>query len=106
MISKTEFTDLYYQLDSRSILLKCYYETGDTDGLLYFIPSFKMFLKRNKLISEYQRTIYSNLVKFTNMLVRYDGDVKKLKVLFEKVGEVKQIADVRWLTTKIEEARN
>jgi hypothetical protein len=104
MISKTNFSDLYYQLDSRSILLKCFYEMGDIDGLLYFMPSFNMFLRRNRLISEYQRTIYSNLVKFTNKLVRYDGNKKRLNELLININEVKQVADINWLATKVEHA--
>jgi hypothetical protein len=103
LISKIEFTDLYYQLDSRSILLKCYYEMGDVDGLIYFMPSFRMFLRRNKLISDYQRTIYSNLVKFTNRLLRADGNKRKLDELKKQVEDVKQVADLSWLKTKIDE---
>jgi len=106
LISKVEFTDLYYQLDSRAILLKCFYEMGDIDGLLYFMPSFRMFLRRNKLVSEYQRKIYSNLVKYTNKLVRYDSDIKKLKELKSSIEQTKQIADYQWLVVKIDQLIN
>lgn len=106
LISKTEFTDLYYQLDYRTILLKCYYEMGDVDGLLYFLPSFRMFLRRNRSISDYQRIIYTNLVKYTGKLVRYDGDSKKLKALRKEVDTIQQVADLAWLRTKIVDAVN
>jgi hypothetical protein len=101
LISQTEFTDLYYQLDYRTVLLKCYYEMGDVDGLLYFLPSFRMFLRRNRSISDYQRTIYSNLVKYTGKLVRYDGDTKKLEALSKEVDAVQNVADLNWLKEKI-----
>jgi hypothetical protein len=106
LISKVEFTDLYYQLDSRAILLKCYYEMGDIDGLLYFMPSFRMFLRRNKMVSDYQRKIYSNLVKYTNKLVRYDGNQKRLRALKDSVIQLKQTADHQWLIAKLEELIN
>ncbi len=101
LMSKTEFTDLYYQLDYRTTLLKCYYELGDVDGLLYFLPSFRMFLRRNRSISDYQRTIYNNLVKYTGKLVRYDGDTKKLEALNSEVDTIQQVADLNWLKEKL-----
>ncbi len=104
LLSKIDFTDLYYQLDSRSIILKCYYEMNDHEGLHYFLESFRAYLRRNKVLSDYQRTIYSNLVRFTSNLLRAEGNDKKLQSLKIKVENVKQVADMGWLTSKISNA--
>jgi hypothetical protein len=103
LLQQVEFTDLYYQLDTRAILLKCYYELHDEETLLYHLAAFRIFLSRNKLISDYQRTIYRNLVKCTNKLVRLSNHPKKREQLLNEVNEIKQIADINWLRRKISE---
>lgn len=104
LLQQVEFTDLYYQLDTRAILLKCYYELDDEETLRYHLAAFRIFLSRNKLVSEYQRTIYRNLVRFTGKLVQCGHLEKKRAELLVKVNEVKQVADINWLRKKIESA--
>lgn len=101
LLQQVEFTDLYYQLDTRAILLKCYYELRDEETLLYHLAAFRIFLTRNKLISEYQRTIYRNLVKFTNRIVRHGSDPEVRSQILEEINEVKQVADITWLRKKL-----
>ncbi|MBK7856349.1 MAG: hypothetical protein IPJ79_16970 [Bacteroidetes bacterium] len=102
MLHKVSFTDIYYQLDSRSVLLKTYYETSDLDALQYHITAFRNFLKRNHSVSEYQLSIYSNLVKYTQRLLAAGNSKTKLLKL-KKVALNKSVADVQWLEQKIEE---
>lgn len=70
MGKKVEFTDVFYQLDSRVLQLKIYFESDDYENLFYHISAFRIFLKRNNSISENQRTIYRNLVRFKAKLAR------------------------------------
>lgn len=102
-LQEVDFTDLYYQLDSRAILLKCYYEMDDDDALFYHIGAFRLFLSRNKLISEYQRATYNNLVRYTAALVRSAQSRKKIMELMGKMDAVKQIADRGWLIRMAQE---
>jgi hypothetical protein len=96
------FTDAYYQLDTRAIILKIYFELEDEEALFYHVTAFKTFLRRNRVISDYQRTIYKNLVMFTARLVKLGTDKKGWLALKKEVEEVKQIADIQWLREKIE----
>lgn len=103
LLQEVEFTDLYYQLDSKSILLKTYYEQGDEEMFLFHVGAFKIFLKRNKTISEYQRKIFNNLIKYTLKLLRAGGRSLKVKTVNAEIKTVKQIADLGWLEEKIRE---
>jgi hypothetical protein len=103
LLQRVEFTDLYYQLDMRSIVLKCYYEMYDEEALIYHLSAFRAFLRRNKLVSDYQRTIYRNLVKFTNRLLQSYGDEKKLRILQDDIEQTRQIADITWIRNKVKE---
>ncbi|MBK9526472.1 MAG: hypothetical protein IPO39_17550 [Bacteroidetes bacterium] len=101
LFQEVEFTDLYYQLDVRAILLKAYYSLGDEETFYYHASAFRSFLSRNGLVSEYQRKIYRNFVRYVVRLMRDSGNAKKLNQLLEEVREVRQIADFRWLEEKV-----
>lgn len=103
LLQQVEFTDLYYQLDSRVILLKSYFETDDVETFFYHVAAFKTFLHRNKMVSEYQRTIYLNLVKYTARLLRAGTAPKKIALVKQQVEADRQVADLAWLLSKMEE---
>lgn len=103
MFQKVEFTDVYYQLDTRSILLKVYYEQEDEDVLFFHAASFKTFLSRNKLVSTYHKTSYKNFVNFTLRLIRAGTNKKKLQRLQFMLSQTPQVADAPWIKQKLEE---
>lgn len=103
LLQKVDFTDLYYQLDSRVILLKIYFELDDTETFFYHTTAFRIFLRRNRLVSDYQRTIYLNLVKFTSKLFRAGSVRRKIAAVKKLAAEQPQVADLAWLLKKIEE---
>ena len=88
------------------MILKIYYEMEDHEALRYHLQAFKIFLTRNKVVSAYQRTIYSNLVKFTWKLVRNQSKQAKLQVLHQEISETRSTADLHWLLKKTSELVN
>jgi hypothetical protein len=103
LLRKLDFTDVFYQLDTRAILLKTYFEIGDELALDYHIKAFRVFLKRNKKISNYQRLIYSNLLAFTKQIIQCGMSHKKLDKLKQTIEFKRQTADLPWLLEKIDE---
>lgn len=104
LLTPIEFTDVYYHLDSKSLLLKVYYETENFEPLYSLIAAFKIYLKRSKLISDYQRMIYKNLVTYTRKLASYkEGKKLDLKFLAKEIETEKNIADIGWLKEKLNE---
>lgn len=99
-----EFTDVYYHLDSKVLLLKIYYELDDYEPLLSLIDTVRVYLRRNKQISDYQKLIYSNFNRFLKKLTRKKlGSKKPIKEIEKEMDSVKQIADLNWLKEKLEE---
>lgn len=99
-----EFTDVYYHLDSKVLLLKIYYELDDYEPLLSLIDTFRVYLRRNKLISDYQKLIYTNFARFVKKLTRIKlGSKKPVKEIEVEIDVVKQIADIGWLKGKLVE---
>lgn len=101
LLRDVEFTDLVYQLDTRAMLLKIYFEIDDEETLHYHATAFKIFLKRNKLVSKTHQLIYNNLIKYTTKLMKYQGNKKLLITLKAEVNDNASIADAQWLKSKL-----
>ena len=93
-----EFTDVFYALDSRTLQIKIYFELEETDALMSALEAFKVYLRRNRTISDSVRTIYMNFVRFVNRILSVPpSDSEKKQKLHEKILEAGNVADIRWL---------
>lgn len=102
-LHQVEFNDVYYALGSKLLLLKIYYELDDIDPLLSLIESFKIYLKRNKLVDNGSKTRYNNLLSFLAKSLKVpDGEKEKLNKLLDKVRETKKVTSIAWLIDIIE----
>lgn len=106
-LQTVSFSDVYYDLSARSLLLKIYFETEEYDSLLYHIKAFQTYLRRNKQVSGYQRKIYHNLLKLVKKLVKVELQrdpvrAEEMRSLLQKeIMEVREIADLKWLRSKV-----
>lgn len=104
LLQEVEFTDVYYHVDSKALLLKTYFELGDWEPSLSLMEAFGIYLRRNRAISPYQRKVYSNFLKFFKKLVRKRlGSRKKITEILAEMDAVREIADLRWLKLKAAE---
>lgn len=101
-LQEVEFTDVVYQLDSRVVLLKCYYELDDIETFFYHASAFRLFLLRNRNISDYQKTINRNLIKFLTKIVRAYTSKAKLVQVKKEISTEKNVADLKWLEEKVD----
>ncbi len=104
LLRYVEYDDITYNLNSKTILLHTYYETDEIESLYSLFESFRVYLNRNKSISEAKKADYKNLIKFTKKLTRIQpGDDKSLKKLTEEIQKTKRLASRKWLVDKVEE---
>ncbi len=104
LLQQVEYDDVFYKLDSKALLLKTYYESGEWLVLESLIDSFHILLRRNREISKQHRSNYLNLVKFVKKLNRLmPDDTQKIKALKEKIEATNQVADRGWLLEKVKE---
>ena len=68
LLQQVEYNDVFYLLDSKITLLKTFYELREFDSLSALLDSFKMLLRRKKIISEEYRIIYTRFVMFLKKL--------------------------------------
>lgn len=114
LLQHVEFSDVFYHLGSKVILLKSYYELADTEALMHLCETFRMYLKRNTDLSKYHQTTNMNLIALTRKLAdlqsrwpdlgkkEREAQIAKLRAAMEEKGNVAQKG---WLTTKLFELR-
>lgn len=110
LLRDVQYTDVYYGLGARSLLLKVYYEAAEFDPLYSLCDSFKIYLKRNDQVSEYQYYAHMNLVRLTKRLTDLrlklnvsgqavlERELKKLKDRMEMYG---QVTNSQWILQEI-----
>ncbi len=112
LLNSVEFTDIYYNLDSKAMLLKIYYKLEEDDSFYALISAFGIYLRRNKLISKDNAEIYNNLLRFTKKAFllkskrpyergkNYEKNLTRLK---QSISKTKNIANVNWLQDVVSE---
>jgi tetratricopeptide (TPR) repeat protein len=94
-LNKVEFSDIYYNLDTKKMMLKIYFELEETDALYSLIASFRVFLRRTKLISEANKEAYQNFLMILNLLVKRDRRI--LPDIRMKIESTTPLGDRKWL---------
>lgn len=104
LLQDVEYSDVFYQLDSKTTLIKTYYELGEYLPLMALKESFRIMLRRKKIISEQNRVNYMNFLRYTAKLYRADvKDQAKLKALQAEINALNNVADKGWLLAKANE---
>lgn len=104
LLATVEYQDIFYLLDSKTMLLKTYFETNEDEALYALLDSFKVLLNRKKVVAPAYRTNYGNLVKHTRKLMAYrNGKKVDLKALLQTLESDSNVADLGWLKEKIGE---
>ncbi len=102
LLREVEFTDISYELSSKSLLLKSYFELNEYEALFNHAETFKLFLRRNKKVPEYQKIIYKNLIRYILKLTKLKTLRQRIpQKLLAEINESSDIADKTWLMNKI-----
>ena len=101
LLQEVEFTDIYYSVDSKVLLLKIYFEQQQMDVLLSHLDTFQTFLKRNKKVSDNMKEVYLNLVKYVRKNFKLTNE-KQILDLLKEVKTQNKLADSAWLIGQLE----
>lgn len=106
LLRNVEFTDVYYHLDYKSLLVKTYYATEEFEALHSLMDTFYVYLRRNKLISDYNKESYNNFLKVVKKLIRVRyKEADKVQQLEAQVKEMRPVANLSWIQKKLEDMR-
>jgi hypothetical protein len=104
LLQDVKYDDIFYLLDSKTLLVKTYYEMTEYSALYSLISSFKALIRRKRKISDTHKRNYINLLNFTAALSKADvRDTQALATLRAEFDKTTQMADAGWLREKFEE---
>lgn len=101
LLSTSSSGDLYVSLDTKILLSRIYYEQADLDALENIVNSFRIFIRRSKIIS-YHKTSYSN---FLNSLIRLIAtnlfDKEEKSKLLSEIEQLQPLPDKYWFLEQL-----
>ena len=93
-----------YALGGKLILLKTYYELQEYNPLDSLIDSFRIYIRRNKIISREVKQQYLNVLRFVKKLSStIPGDKKSVDKIKAQIDKCKALADKKWILEKVAE---
>ncbi len=100
LLQRVEFNDVFYALSSKFMLLKIYFEKDEEEALFNLLASFKIFLRRNKLISNNVRQTYLNFIRLLHKIVKKTPNAtEKLKA---EITNTELLIDRNWLLEAVD----
>lgn len=103
LLQNVEYNDVVYVLGSKIILIQTYYELNEILTLDSLIDSFRIYLRRNKVLSKNLKREYINYLGFVKNLTVLSGFEKKELVKFrEKIMATTSPTHKKWLLEKID----
>ncbi len=102
LLHGVEYEDLFLNLDAKVLLLKIYFEQGETEALDNLLQSFQRFLQRKRKDLGYHRENYLHFARLMGKLLQLPpGDREGLERLRREIGETKALAEREWLMERV-----
>lgn len=98
-----EYSDVFYTLGAKTMLLKIYYENDEIESMFSLIASFSIYIRRNKKISNNFRETYLNFTMLLHQIVRATKD--KIPKVIEKINQTELVTNRNWLLKICEQVK-
>lgn len=98
-----EFTDVLLNISARSLLIKIYYETEQTEPLLSYLEATRIFLLRNTLLDERLKQQMKKFVEICTKMAKAEGDRERLRTLLETLPPAAEVMHRDWLVEHLED---
>ncbi|MEZ5043153.1 MAG: hypothetical protein R2828_24870 [Saprospiraceae bacterium] len=70
LLHDVEFTDAFYHLSAKIIQLKSYYDLEETEAFFSLTEATRLYLTRNRQLSDYQKRSNANFLKIATRLLQ------------------------------------
>jgi hypothetical protein len=96
------YIDSYFDFSSRRLLIQTYYELNETELVYVNINSFRVFIHRNKTVSEKHKVSNRNFVNLLSKILEVDNkNAAACQKLRQKIATTQILAERNWLVEKI-----
>jgi hypothetical protein len=98
LLLRMDFDDLSHNLTAKAMLLRMHYEMHSYDALESLLHSLATYLRRQRQVSEQQRTAYTNLIRLVRRVVTLSPrDRAGRQALRSEVEQTALVAEKDWL---------
>jgi hypothetical protein len=103
LLSKVEYEDLTYNLNSKTLLMASYYELDEIEALNSLLDTFRVYLSRNNKIPAARRKHYLNTISIVRKLAKIrPGDHKEIDKLEKEIETTQGVVSKNWIMEKLE----
>jgi len=100
---KVDYNDTNYVIGTRVLLMKIYFENKEYEALESLLNAFRNYLHRNSKMSARMRKLYLNTIKYVKKLNNvHVRDFKKLHHIKKQIETTDNLADRKWMLSKID----
>ena len=101
-LSKVEYEDMTYNLNSKTLLMASYYELDEIEALGSLLDTFRVYLNRNKELPATRRKHYLNTISIVRKLAKViPGDKKEIEKLEKEVESTQGVVSKNWILEKL-----
>jgi hypothetical protein len=110
LLQEIDFTDESYQVGSKIILLKSYFELGAYDAAMSLITAFRRLIERSKTMSAYRKQSNLNMLialkKIFKLQIEFDYSNKTalkkyIKSIESSIQKLQPLANADWIAEKL-----
>lgn len=102
LLQKANYRDPLLNLAAKTLLLKTYHDLDEYDLLQSHLDAMRNYIRRKRVIG-YHRTNYSNIIKYSERLLRVNfSDKKEVENLKETMINEKVLTERKWLLGRLE----
>lgn len=103
LLRDVEYSDIVYALGSKLVLLRTYYESDEYMAMDSLIDSFKIYLRRNKVISKGLKREYNNFLIYLKRLSTLNTtNPLAIEKLRKRIVDNQNIISKKWLLERID----
>lgn len=96
------YIDSFFDFSARRLLIQTYYELNEIELVYVNINSFRVFIHRNKTVSEKHKTSNRNFVNLLSKILEVDKqNAAACQKLKQKICATQTLAERNWLVEKI-----
>ncbi len=105
-LTKVTTIDSTYKYETDTLVIRIFYETGETESYISKVDSFKKWVNNNRtVISERYREIFKVMAGYFSLLIKFklQPDEYKIQKMKQEIEENKTLVNRIWFLEKLKE---
>lgn len=104
ILRKEQYEDLTFNLNSKVLLVKTFYEKKEIQFLDSYLETFRIYILRNKKMNTALKKTHQDFIKIIHKLIKLEfANEKEMEIFKNKISNNKNLPDKLWILEKLDE---